>query len=117
MIIAKCGATGVLGVPQRPRFDWRTTRHVDFPMRQLGPWVAPGVRARMPRFGQDSIARVGSDLLGYQIDGAAGAFLYAESTALAVVIVKAIAVTICNLADCVVRAHAEAVVALEAIAA
>jgi hypothetical protein len=58
-----------------------------------------------------------SDLLRYQVDGAAGAFLYAESTALAVVIVKAIAVTICNLTDRVVRADAEAVVALEAIPA
>jgi hypothetical protein len=64
------------------------------------------------------IDRMGcSDLLRYQVDGAAGAFLYAESTALAVVIVKAIAVTICNLTDRVVRADAEAVVALEAIPA
>ena len=71
----------------------------------------------MPMFGQDSIAPIGSILLGYQVNGAAGAFLYAESAALAVVIVKAIAMAICNFEDRVVRTHAEAVVALEAIAA
>lgn len=115
MIIAKGAAMGVLRVQSAPGSIGG--RHIEFPMGQLGPWVAPGGRARTSKFGQDSIARVGSDLLGYQVDGAAGAFLYAESAALAIVIIKAIPVTISNFKDRVVGAHAEAVVALEAIAA
>ena len=60
---------------------------------------------------------IASDLLRYHVDRPARAFLDAQPTALAVVIVEAVTVAVRHLLDGVIRTDAEAIVASEAVTA